>query len=660
MAERDAKVRLNLSAAGFTTAMREIERQAKTLADEIEDIGEAGDKADKKLSPFLASMKKGLGAAKSSLTDLGSSIKSTLGQVVTLGGALSLGGLVHGAVELSDRYGDIAFNVNKIPGNLETAATVQRDIETAAANTKVRIADMADAYERVFKATGDLAFTKASLEAIGTVATATGEKVEDIANAAQLLQRKFKVTAEELPEALARFIEKTGVGGKGLDELSNRFALMAGEASEAGLRGVEGVSALLGIMNQLDSAVGEKADPALKMLFQTLKSGTSQLKTLAKEGGIKFDVDDSAFDKLQKIIASPRARRAAEQILTGDARVVFDELARPFDQAVQQAKEAGKTGKELREAGIAAFERNLAEASRSAMTFAQIQRAAEEAGSGPNEQLNDALNKMQQAFTRPEMIAAIEKLAQLMPRIADGMASLLEFAVENPVLAGAGVLGVKAGGAMAGSIAGDLASGLAGAMRDRAVQVGKPVAEAIATAAAAHPKWATAGKAIGVAAAALIGFEIGKSIVDSRIDEKTKIQGDLTTAGAEAHAAALTGDRERMERARDTLKERIEAAKKDRGGVIDTLIGGAATFVDPNFVAPEQKMIISAEADLRRLNEALRKSSEGGGKAGDAMDKTARAAERLANALNRVNPSGGGVGTNGLPPAPGNRSGSLP
>jgi hypothetical protein len=666
MSEKDAKVRLELAAGGFLSMLKEIEKKAAELGQEIEGVGEAGEKAERKLHPALGSMKKGFGAAKDSLADLGKELKSTIGQVVTLGGAVSFGALVHSAVELNDLFDDIAWNVNKVAGNAETVASVQRDIETAAKDAKVPVEEMAAAYEKVFKSTGDLKYTKAALEVIGTTATASGEQVENLANVAQLLQRKFKIASADLPEAMARFVEKTGVGGKSLDDLSNRFALMAGEASEAGMAGADGISQLLGILNQLDSAVGEKADPALKAMFQTLKNGSGALKSLEKTSGIKFAVDDTAFQKLEKLLSSTRGRKAAEQVFGGEARVVFDELAKPFDEAVATAKAEGKKGKELQAAGIAAFEANLAAAGKSAMTYADVQKRFEEAKSGPKEQLNDALNQLKASFTKPEVIASLEKLSVLLPKLAGGMSSLLEFAVNHPLLAGAGLVGGKALGAAGSSIGGDLlgaaGKGLAG--------VGKSIGRDLVAQVAVSGAWKTAGANIGVAAgiavAAAVAFELGKSAIDSIYEEKGKDQSDLVSAGASAFAAKQSGDQGRMAKEAETLRTRIETAKKNRegiGGFMDDTFGAAAQLFSGGEVKGDVQanMIAKAEAELRELEQAMSKGAKGGDKVAQAHDRAAQAAERLAKAMDKIQPPGsGGGGTNGLPPAPGNQSGSAP
>jgi hypothetical protein len=666
MSEKDAKVRLELAAGGFLSMLQEIERKAKELGQEIEGVGEAGEKAEKKLHPALGSIKKGFGAARDSIADLGKELKSTLGQVATLGGAVSFGALVHSAIELNDLFDDIAWNVNKVAGNAETVASVQRDIETAAADAKVPVEEMAAAYEKVFKSTGDLKYTKAALEVIGTTATASGESVENLANVAQLLQRKFKVASADLPEAMARFVEKTGVGGKSLDDLSNRFALMAGEASEAGMAGADGISQLLGILNQLDSAVGEKADPALKAMFQTLKNGSGALKNLEKQAGIKFAVDDTAFQKIEKLLSTTRGRKAAEQVFGGEARVVFDELARPFDEAVATAKAEGKKGKELRDAGIAAFEANLAAAGKSAMSYGDIQKRFAEAKTGPKEQLNDAINQLKASFTKPEVVSSLEKLATLLPKVASGMASLLEFGVNHPVLAGAGLLGGKALGAAGSSIGGDLmgaaGKGLAG--------VGKSIGRDLAAQAAVSGAWKTAGANLGVAAgiavAAAVAYELGKAAIDSVYEDKAKDQGDLAMAGANAAGAVASGNQARMAKEADTLRARIATAKKNRegiGGFMDDTFGAAAQLFSGGEVKGDVQanVIAKAEAELRGLEEAMANGAKGGDKVAQAHDRAAQAAERLAKAMDKIQaPSGGGGGKNGLPPAPGNQSGSAP
>src|SRR3954470_3556978 len=108
MADRDAKVRLNLAANGFLTQLQQLRQASLEFEKAVEGIGDGAEKTGKKMAVLGNAAKAGLGAAKSSLAELGSSLKSTLTQVATLGGALSSANAMRGAVEITKTYKDIA------------------------------------------------------------------------------------------------------------------------------------------------------------------------------------------------------------------------------------------------------------------------------------------------------------------------------------------------------------------------------------------------------------------------------------------------------------------------------------------------------------------------------------------------------------------------
>jgi hypothetical protein len=288
------------------------------------------------------------GPMKAGLANVGKSMKNTLNdlkrgfkQVMTLGGAFAGGALIKSGVELQSLYRDIEFSLSKIPGHAMSLLEIQKMTEVAADKSGQKTEKLAQAFHGIFEATGDAQFGADAIEAIGVAATASGEEVDSLASAAQLMQRKFGISSNEIEAGLASFIQLTGSGGKSLDELTGRFAVMAGEAASAGMTGVSGLQQLLGLLVNLDSTIGEKADPGLKMIFQTMKSGSAQMKRLSKESKMKFDADMSGLDKIRKLLTTKKGRAAAEVVFTADARQVFDTLAKPFDAAMEEAKDEG-------------------------------------------------------------------------------------------------------------------------------------------------------------------------------------------------------------------------------------------------------------------------------------------------------------------------------
>src|SRR5574341_619949 len=314
-----------------------------------------------------------------------------------------------------------------------------------------------------------------------------------------------------MPEALTRFIEKTGVGGKSLDELGMKFGKMAGEASEAGFTGAEGISKLMGLMVALDDRLGEGLEPAFKKFFQTFEEGSASLKSLEKASGVKFKADTTAFEKVENLLTG-KGRKAVEMKLKGESRALFDELAKPFDEAFAAAKKEGKSTKEATKLAKDAFRNNLAAAGKSTMTFADVQKDFAVEIKDPQEQIKRAMDKFMLAFSKPEMLEAIGKLAEQLPKLADGMAKLIDFAVEHPALAGAMFVGGKAAMGAVPAFGGTVAKELGGsAMKGIMGTAGKQVGLDFASTVEKHGVWKTVagtlGAAVGIAAAAAVAYD---------------------------------------------------------------------------------------------------------------------------------------------------------
>lgn len=604
--EREASVKLTLNNSQFIVSV-------KRAGDEVQETG-------KKVSNAGKAWSAGITGAKTALGGLASKTKEVLGMAGGLAAAFSLGTAVQQSLHLREKFRDLEFQINKTGKTVDGQAADWESLMGAARDagreTGQSLASMEEAAHKLFSATGDADYSIGALEAIGHAAQATGDSVDDMANVAQMLQRKFGATLETLPDMMAVFVEKTDAGGLSLGALGDKFALMAGEAQEAGFKGKEGLSSLLGIMTQLDSRIGEKSEPAMKKLFQLFKEGSKDLKALSKESGIKFADNETGVEKFRKMLGSEKGRATLQAKLGGEARVVYDELAKPFEEAFDQAKKSGAKTKDATQAGLEAWDRSMKEMSKSTIDY---QRLIQESKGGqeedPAKRLEMAMEDFTEAIATPELFDAIDSLAANLPALAEALAKVVHFIVKNPWLAG----GLAVGGSVGGGFvkgAGEKLLGKAGSATGKALEkasdrAGQIFADTAGKYLAANPGMALAGKALGAAAAAFIGYEIGKQLVDLRMESKEKNQGDLRSADIEAFNAMNSGDKGQMRDARAKLKEKIAQMEEDQGGVggaVDKLMGGIATIMpggDPNFVAPEQKQLMNAKRQLRDLERRM-------------------------------------------------------
>lgn len=642
MADREARVRLALQASAYMGGLNQVTQKTQAAFRSMARVG--------------AKVGRGMfDGGKAAADSMLRTTKHVVGIAATLGGAFSLERALTESVQMQSRFRDIAFNVNKIAGSTTSWQEMQTMIEGAASRTSRRTGEMADAFQTVFAATGDAKFAAASLDAIGTAATASGESVSDLANAAQILQRKFGIGAKELPDALARMVEKTGVGGASLSEMGNRFAMMAGEASAAGIAGKEGVSQLLGMMKQWDSAAGEKLAPAMKNLLQMVKAGTTQMKAFRKATGIDAD-KLQGLDKF-KAMLSGKGRAQAELMFTGDMRTVFGQLVQPFDDTVKKAKAAGKSQKEAEAMGVQAFEASLTKMGESAASYTKLQRAAaQRAKDDPMVHVREAQETLARAFADPDMIKAIGELSKDLPALAQGAAKFVRTFIEHPYLTGGKVV---AGRLAVGAAAGGLKTG--GSMLIQASVKG--IGEKFAADAAGSAKWRAAGKMVGIAAAALIAFEVGKSFIEGQLNKDEKGNKELNAARAQVQALTqFGGTTEQKLAAAKKLQEAQDKVARTKTNLTTEVFGTAASWItgdkslDPD--ARKSGNIAGASKDLKALLASMGGGAKTADRAADAQERLAKATDKAAANMAKLGAAPGGG--HGLPPKPGNAPGYIP
>lgn len=645
--EREAAIRLMLRAGPYLGGLQHIEKESKRVGSKIGSVMSAGFKG-----------------AKSAAIGLGNQIKTTLATAAQFGGIFAVGAAAKKGLELQETYANIAFNLNKASGEARTWKDVQKDIEPIALKTSRSSAEMADAFSKVYENTGDAEYARASLESIGETANATGYSVDQLANAAQIMQRKFGASKDEIPEMMARFVEKVGVGGAGIEGLGNKFALMAGEASAAGLKGKDGLSTLLGVMIALDSRVGEKTEPGLKRLLQVLKKGSNEMKRLEKKGRVKFDADEGAFDKVRKVL-SGKGRVEMEAILTGESRTVFDELARPFDEAFKAAKEKGASTKEATKAGLEAFDKAMKEAGKSSLTAARISEESAKRAEDPQRKLAQAMETFAQEFTKPQMIEAIKELAKSLPKLAKGMAELVEFTANHPVLAAGAYGGLKIGGGAIGSMA---------------VTGAKEAAGTFATTAGASSAWAGAAGSFAAAAAPLLAAYITKEAIDKSQEmgdksgkkrfnimmEMTNLRSKIRSQGGRATEEDIAKAKALEAQYKDSQNDQLARSISKELGLGDSGVGAVRGVMAGSGTAILLDQLFRSAGKSSSGTGAGSRTLAGGTSAADqdaairdfihGITQTTGAVAKMAGELNKVKaPSGGGG--NGLPKPPPNNPG---
>jgi hypothetical protein len=613
-----------------------------------------------------AGVKAGLVGARKAVAGMFGSIKGHVKTAATLGGAFALGKLVKDAAAMSSEFRNIAHQVNKVSGNAETWQSIQSRIEPIAMKTGQNTAAMAEAFRTVFGATGDLEFTTQMLESMGTIATASGKDIGLLANVAEKVNRKFGLTGKNAADAIALIASRTDVGGPSLDAFGRAFDIMATEAENAGLAGEKGLKQLLGIMNELDAKIGVEAPDSLKELFKAFDRTSPQMRQLAKIK-VGFKVDESAdfAERLRSTMRDPKLFASLEQTITGPAKRAFQGMTEPYRKALREAEARGETPKAATEAAIAAYDKFIAKLDKSGKTVEDYTKDAQDRlKDDPSVQIRLALNKVAQAFTKPEMIAAIERLAKVAPKLADALVTMLDFITKHPYLSAGMAVGGKAamgfGQGYLSSPGGQAAAKAAGSVASKAFlsKVG------------AGGAWAKAGQVLGVAAAAYVGWKVGEAIADHAIESKEKVEKTAFAARMGTQAAVRSGDVKRQEEQlakihaamRQTTAERTSFAGRTRD-----VLGFAASVVTGGEVKMEGERYQDEMARLRaeesKLRESLNKLYATTDKGKGSTDRAARATQTFADNVEKAGKALGKLVPPGQPPGGGpgkGPPGSLP
>jgi len=619
----DVSLKISLAPAAFQAGLRQM----------MDMTASAGRTMGRSLKEPINA---GLKSARKEVGSMISDLQQGLRTVGTLGGALAIGTFIKDAVQLQQTYGNMAAQVNRVAGNTQTWQSIQQMVQAEIAVTGQKAEDLSATFMEVFKETASVEQARAAMRAVGIAATATGQDINVLAQATQIAMTKFGIKTPE--EALARVIAGTGIGGKRIEQLGGSFEMLGEAASAAGTTGGEAMSMMLNLI----TTMGDKAEPGLNAMFQNMKQGSSKVLALQKAMGssVKFTADMTALDRVRATFMTDRGRKAAEKIFRADARVVYDKLAEPFDQAYKDAKTAGLSNAAATKAGLEAFDRYIRQAGSAASDFASLQKsAADRISHDPGKKLDMAVEKIRLAFATPKVLGALDQLADKLPVFADTVIKVINYVLDNPWESLATVVGGKLAIAFGGSLISEvIASGMKGLFaRMLAVQ-------AASTAASVATGGATAlgvGGAVGAGAAGA-GVGTGAVALTGAV-----VAGAVLAAGAVGAGAGTfayhhmgIGDRQNKEfdavrGARETLMDtssakspsqikaalkKLETAKKnlDQGSVMNSMVGFvAAPFMGGGGAKQDVKTDITTETI--RLREALRILARSAKETGDSM-----------------------------------------
>lgn len=617
MSEREASVKLTLDDGQYLVSMRR--------------VGDEGEKAGKKGHKSMTLFGQGVHGATHAVHGLHKSLETVTELVTGLAAGFSLEEALKTTVELDAKFKHLAFRISNANGEMVSAHELQEMVEQSAAKAGRRTVEMADAFEKLVKATGNSKFAEESLTAIGVTATATGESVETLTHLAEQLHEKFQVGGAQMADVLAQVVDASMHGGPQLDQFAEVAGNMGEELETAGLDGQRGLNFMIGSLLQLKSHVGSlpKAVKGVKGLLAELGDKT-KISDVAKHAQIdpaKLLKEKDLIARLKMILGRGKLGVDALQnsLHNTDQKQALQHIfIDPFQAALIKATESGKKGKGALDAAIEMLGEDIDKMGQTALDASDLQREANERMQDPQMQLQHAMEELEKAFAQPEIISAINDLSLYLPKAAGALASFVKFAVQHPLLAGGAVVGAKAGMGFTGAIAEALIhKGMHAASHGAGKgfrALGGMVADTDTMKAATA--WSKTIEGAHVAggmkvgnliqgAGALAGIAIAGAMAAEWIkhsaDESGHATGDLAAAGAVA--SSNRGNWRQQQEAADELRDAIERKKESRSGasgLMEDVFGGIGKWVEPGLKSSGEQ----GDEQIKEMEELLRQKEE--------------------------------------------------
>ena len=676
MSQKDARVRLLLSNSSFIGGLQQISKE--------------GQEVGKKLAAALK------GPAVAALKDTRESLKESVGSAKSLAeaalgiaGGFSVAAGAHGAASLEDTYRRISFAVEQATGQATKWQDVQKMIEPAADAAKRSSAEMAEVFDTLREKSGNVEYSAKALAVVGEAMNGTKRSGAELANIVGVLHKKWGISdMGQVRESLLQIFEATKGGKIRFEELAEDLDELGSIAQYSALTGVDGFRKSLGLAAEIAPRLNQSITEALaglEQLSEKMKQG-SVVKGLAEAGKFAgkeffrgFENQKDATQRVRMLLEAAGkkgtlkdlAREAVTVEFTGREEIAaFSALADPFMKAYEEAKASGKNAKQATDEAVNAFDDSMSKMGRATLSWTSVQDHAADNQNSISAKLAQAQEEFQRAFTDPKTMAAMSELAKKLPQFAEGLAKVITMTVDHPLLAGAALVGGKAALTGATSLVGAGGSaamkGLVEKLTDEVGRTKKTVTRGVfddynrrigqetVEVDVKGGKFANvariAGQAFGVAAAAVMAYEMGKALIDATMGDSQKKRNDAENSNAVGMAVAETGDRAGKIRALDEARRQQKELEKGPG-MVESFFGGIANVVTGGDVKTAGEMNANARAVNKRviadLEESLARSSEGGTRAGQSMDRLAATADKVTRVLDRF---GSTASSNGLPP----------
>lgn len=483
MGEKTAGIKVNVK--GDKSGIRELENETKRAA--------GGMKA-----ALRGALDEGLKGGTDAVKGLLSDVKGLAGTFVGLVGGFGLAEITKQALEARSKFSDLSAGIRFAGGTAADAKAATDQAQKSALAWAQDSMKVADAFTSIRDETGDLGFAQSSIDTISIAARGAHKELGSVAAITGTLNEKFGITSEELPDALADVVGLSAKGGVGFEDMAEKLGLIGAYAKEGGLQGREGLGQIVGMLNLADNANGsfKKGISAVGGLLEQLGNAAGKAKIGSALGISGRDMGGNVVQQIEAIMRATKGQKSQlEKAFGGEQLKLLVDLGKTYSQAFDETKGSVK---DKSAAALAALRDSFTDASKSTVTWADIQKEASSSMNEAPQKIATATEKLRQAFQSEKMQAALGKIIDRLPQLAELIAKIADFAADNPLGAGAAVIG--------GTFAkGALTSAIEAAFKSGAAAAGPSLASAMAG--SASPFAASLAPLMGP-----IGLALGASI----------------------------------------------------------------------------------------------------------------------------------------------------
>lgn len=400
----------------------------------IKGIKDETESAAKSMKAALSgALGDGMKAGKSAMSDLLSSVKSAAGTIGGLMGGVGLAEMVQSSLEANAKIAALTFSLQAAGGSARDAVGVMKQLRQSSLETAQDSMKMVDVFEGIRGETGSIDYATDSIEDVATAARGAHKPLEAMGAIAGTLNEKFGIAAgDELRDTLADVVGLSEKGGIGFEDMSQKLGIIGAFAKEAGLQGREGFGQIVGLLNIADNSTGtfKKGLTAVGGLLEQLGNASNRNKIGASLGISSKDMSGNAAQQIEAIMRATKGQKGQlEKAFGGETLKLLVDMGKTYASALDAT--AGDA-KAKQAAANAALHAALTDAGKSTLTWGDIQKEAAAQMRESPQQIALATEKLKQAFQSEKFQVAIASVIEKLPRLAEWIAKIAGWTVDNP------------------------------------------------------------------------------------------------------------------------------------------------------------------------------------------------------------------------------------